>query len=97
MDDLAALDVASQEFGRRLAEIRDDQWPKPTPCGDWTVDDLVRHINVGNRMSELLLGGADATDLNRSGRPATRGRGSCRDVHAGRAPLSALRSTGRAQ
>jgi uncharacterized protein (TIGR03086 family) len=32
----------------------------PTACGDWTVRDLVRHVNVGNRMSELLLAGADA-------------------------------------
>ena len=59
MDDLAALDAAGQEFGRRLAEIQDDQWSMPTQCGDWTVRDLVRHVNLGNRMSELLLAGAD--------------------------------------
>jgi uncharacterized protein (TIGR03086 family) len=60
MDDLAALDVASQQFGRQLAAVGDLQWTMATPCGDWTVSDLVRHINVGNRMSELLLAGADA-------------------------------------
>jgi uncharacterized protein (TIGR03086 family) len=60
MDDLGALDVASQEFGRRLVGLSDEQWSMPTLCGDWTVDDLVRHINVGNRMSELLLAGAGA-------------------------------------
>jgi uncharacterized protein (TIGR03086 family) len=60
MDDLAALDASAAEFGRRLAEVRDDQWAMPSRCGDWSVAELVNHVNVGNQMSVLLLNGADA-------------------------------------
>lgn len=59
MDDLAALTIATAEFRRRLAEVGADQWDAPTPCSEWDVSALVRHVNLGNRMAELLLHGAD--------------------------------------
>ncbi|GII83200.1 TIGR03086 family protein [Sphaerisporangium siamense] len=36
--------VAMDEFGLRVAMVRDDQWDAPTPCADWTVRDLVGHL-----------------------------------------------------
>jgi uncharacterized protein (TIGR03086 family) len=60
MDDLSALSCATDEFRRRLAEVGADQWTSSTPCDDWNVTALVEHVTGGNRMSELLLAGADA-------------------------------------
>jgi uncharacterized protein (TIGR03086 family) len=60
MDDLEALNCATEEFRRRLDAVGPDQWHSPTPCGDWDVTALVEHVNGGNRMGELLLHGADA-------------------------------------
>lgn len=59
MDDLEALARATDEFGRVLDAVADDQWQTTTPCGEWDVTALVAHINFGNRMAELLLHGAD--------------------------------------
>jgi uncharacterized protein (TIGR03086 family) len=59
MNDLEALSCATAEFGRRLDRLDSDQWDVATSCGDWSVRDLVRHLNLGNKMAELLLHGAD--------------------------------------
>jgi uncharacterized protein (TIGR03086 family) len=32
------------EFGGRVAGISDDKWTAPTPCDDWDVRALVRHL-----------------------------------------------------
>ena len=53
-----ALSRASDEFERRLREVRPDDWDRSTPCEDWTVRDLVRHVVGGNRMAVVLLEGA---------------------------------------
>ncbi|MEZ5142306.1 MAG: TIGR03086 family metal-binding protein [Acidimicrobiales bacterium] len=58
MEHFDALTVAAAEFERRLRAVRDDQWDVPTPCEDWTVRELVRHVVGGNRMSVALLDGA---------------------------------------
>jgi uncharacterized protein (TIGR03086 family) len=60
MDDLGALDRATEEFQRWLDAVGADQWHDRTPCGDWDVTALVEHVAGGNRMGELLLHGADA-------------------------------------
>jgi uncharacterized protein (TIGR03086 family) len=59
MDDLAALDMAGQEFERRLVAVGPNHWDAPTACDGWDVAALLHHINLGNRMSVLLLDGAD--------------------------------------
>ena len=33
-----------EEFGSRVQLVEEDQWEKPTPCGDWNVHDLVNHL-----------------------------------------------------
>lgn len=71
MDDLAALAAAGEEFRRRLAAVSPDQWTAQTGCDDWDVTALVRHLNVGNRMSVLLLDGADGpTSIGPLAQPA---------------------------
>ena len=51
------LAQAIDATGRLVAAVRDDQWPDPTPCPDWTVRDLVSHIVTGNRMFAGILRG----------------------------------------
>jgi uncharacterized protein (TIGR03086 family) len=34
----------ADEFTRRVTAVGPDQWDAPTPCGDWTVRDLVGHV-----------------------------------------------------
>jgi uncharacterized protein (TIGR03086 family) len=35
---------AVEEFAKRVAKIRDDQWHDATPCADWDVRTLVGHL-----------------------------------------------------
>ncbi|HEX3326133.1 MAG TPA: TIGR03086 family metal-binding protein [Actinomycetota bacterium] len=35
---------ASQHFGTLVEQIRDDQWSNSTPCSEWDVRQLVRHL-----------------------------------------------------
>jgi uncharacterized protein (TIGR03086 family) len=35
---------ASQHFGTLVEQIRDEQWSNPTPCSEWDVRQLVRHL-----------------------------------------------------
>jgi uncharacterized protein (TIGR03086 family) len=60
MDDIDALHCATEEFRRRLSAVTPEQWTAATACGQWDVAALVEHVNRGNTMTELLLGGADA-------------------------------------
>ena len=45
------------EFDRRVRQIEDDQWDRPTPCSDWTVRDLVNHLVYEDRWAPPLLEG----------------------------------------
>lgn len=42
------LSAAAEVAGRVIDAITGDQWSRPTPCGDWTVRELVEHVVVGN-------------------------------------------------
>ena len=39
------LGPAAQELSRLVSGVRDDQLDYPTPCPDWTVADLLAHVN----------------------------------------------------
>jgi uncharacterized protein (TIGR03086 family) len=41
--------------GDLIARIRDDQWSAPTPCTDWTVNELVIHLVGMNRVFAALM------------------------------------------
>lgn len=44
MNLLDAHGVTLLEFDRTLRQVKADQWDAPTPCAEWTVRDLVRHL-----------------------------------------------------
>ena len=62
MEPFVALDRARAEVEHRLDAVGPAQWSLPTPCTDWTVHDVVRHLVVGNKMATLLVTGASRDD-----------------------------------
>ena len=62
MADVTDLATSQAEVRRRVAAIAPDQWDLPTPCADWSVRDLVRHMIGGSGMTVLLLAGASADE-----------------------------------
>ena len=48
---------AAEEFGARIEQIRDEQWTSPTPCAEWDVHELVRHVVYGNLWVPPLVEG----------------------------------------
>ena len=63
MEPFEALDCATEEAGRRVRDVKPDQWDLPTPCAEWTVRDLVNHLVRGNTMSVMLLDGASRDEV----------------------------------
>jgi uncharacterized protein (TIGR03086 family) len=49
--------LAIDEFGRRVEAVADDQWGLPTPCSDWDVRALVRHLVYENLWTVPLFEG----------------------------------------
>jgi uncharacterized protein (TIGR03086 family) len=52
-----------EEFGQRLMAIGPDDWARRTPCTDWSVRDLVRHLIYEDLWAPPLLAGATIADI----------------------------------
>ena len=62
--DLKALHRRAVEFfGSRVSAIRDDQWDLPTPCSDWDVRELVRHLVYEALWTAPLMRGATLEEV----------------------------------
>ena len=59
LDDLTAAQTAVTEL---LAGLDPDDWSRPTPCEEWDVAGVVRHLAAGERAFTTSLGG-EAYDL----------------------------------
>jgi uncharacterized protein (TIGR03086 family) len=46
----------SHTFTTKVEAIREDQWDSSTPCNEWTVRDLLRHVVDSQAMFEGLVG-----------------------------------------
>ena len=56
--DVAALHrPAVEEFVRRVADVRPEQWQLPTPCPDWDVRALVNHVVNEERWTRPIVDG----------------------------------------
>ena len=62
MDNLAALPLAAARFETIAALVAPSDLDRPTPCGDWTVRQLLDHVVGGNFMAAALIGGASRED-----------------------------------
>ena len=66
---MSAIDVAALHRNalgstrKFVAGVRDDQWALPTPCGDWSVRELVNHIVAGNLWAAELANGRTIDDV----------------------------------
>ena len=63
MDLIDAHGLAMAEFDRRVHQIRDDQWDDPTPCTEWSVRDLLRHLVSEQLWAPPLLAGATLAEV----------------------------------
>jgi uncharacterized protein (TIGR03086 family) len=65
------VDYDVKEFHRRavgffdsgVAAIREEQWHEPTPCADWDVRTLVRHLVYENLWTTALMRGATLQEV----------------------------------
>jgi uncharacterized protein (TIGR03086 family) len=46
----------AEGFAAKVAAVRPEQWADPSPCSDWTVRDLVRHVVDSEGHFETLVG-----------------------------------------
>ena len=54
-DDLAVLRRALDQLAALLADVRSDRSGDPTPCSEWTVQDLVDHVvSAPTRFARML-------------------------------------------
>jgi uncharacterized protein (TIGR03086 family) len=63
MELLDGYDRGLDEFGRRVHQVRDDQWDDPTPCTEWSVRDLVNHLTSEHLWAPWLLHGATLDEV----------------------------------
>jgi uncharacterized protein (TIGR03086 family) len=54
---IGQLSVALDATGQLIAAVGDAQWAGPTPCTDWAVCDLVRHLVAGNFLFATAVDG----------------------------------------
>lgn len=54
---IARLERTAAGFTGLVRGIGDGQWTRPTPCPEWDVADLVRHVVTGNRIFIGVLAG----------------------------------------
>ena len=55
--DLDDLTAAQQAVAALLAGLEPDDWSRPTPCEEWDVAGLIRHLAAGERAFTTSLGG----------------------------------------
>lgn len=62
MDNLTALPLAAARFESIAALVTPEDLDRPTPCGDWSVQQLLDHVVGGNMMAAALIGGSSRED-----------------------------------
>jgi uncharacterized protein (TIGR03086 family) len=58
-----AYDGALAAFGEKVHAVGDDQWSAPTPCADWDVRTLVRHLVFENLWVPELFAGKTVAEV----------------------------------
>ena len=52
-----------EDFGQRVMAVGAGDWARPTPCTDWSVRDLVRHLVYEELWAPPLLAGATIAEI----------------------------------
>lgn len=58
-DPVSQLTRAIEATGQVIAAISDAQWASGSPCTEWTVSDLVRHLVAGNNWFATAVDGTE--------------------------------------
>jgi uncharacterized protein (TIGR03086 family) len=61
-DPVQDLVTALEATGKLISSIGDSSWHDPTPCTDWSVRDLVRHLIAGNLGFAGAVGGGSVPE-----------------------------------
>lgn len=56
---ISQLTRAVDATGQVISAISDAQWAGPTPCTEWTVSELVRHLVAGNNWFATAVDGKE--------------------------------------
>lgn len=59
MDPQSAHQRAQDTFAGVLANVTPDRYGEPTPCSEWTIQDLITHVVGGNNMIAGRGAGSD--------------------------------------
>src|ERR1700741_1284035 len=59
MEPLVAHRRAQDAFAGVLAHVSPEQFATPTPCSEWTIQDLIEHVIGGNEHVAIWSGIAD--------------------------------------
>ena len=54
---------AVETFGQRVMAVGPEDWSRPTPCSDWSVRDLVRHLVYEELWAPDLFEGKTIADV----------------------------------
>lgn len=65
MEPLEQLRRAQHEFGRRVALVTSEDLTRPTPCPDWDVGALIKHVVGADHAYVALLHGDSAREFAR--------------------------------
>jgi uncharacterized protein (TIGR03086 family) len=63
MDNPDVVISSHEAFLRLIDEVGPDTLGRQTPCAEWDVAALLRHVTGGNRMAVSLVGGAPASAI----------------------------------
>lgn len=56
-DVIERLERTGAQLVELVTGVREEQWSHPTPCSEWDVAGLVRHVVLGNRIFVGVLAG----------------------------------------
>lgn len=87
MEALELLQRAQREFARRVARVRPSDMSLPTPCPEWDVAALIRHVVGADRAYVAIMRGGSVEDFARIASATDIGERPAHDFQASSAAL----------
>jgi uncharacterized protein (TIGR03084 family) len=75
------LRAEGEELASLLGELAEDDWARPTPFKGWTINDVIEHLHVSDRLAVMsLTKPKDFADLKRARQAANPSGEDARDL-----------------
>lgn len=87
MEALELLQRARREFARRVARVRPSDLSRPTPCPEWDVAALIRHVVGADHAYVAIMRGGSVEDFARVASASEIGERPAEDFEASSAEL----------